>query len=65
MYCQDVCSIWMIFCNPLSGKISELFIIRSNDSIYQIIVVFCDYVIYVNYFYASIFACLKNCLSSC
>ena len=64
MYCQDVCSIRMIFCNPLSGKISELLIIRSNDSIYKIVVIFCNYVINVNYFYACIFACLKNCLCS-
>ena len=65
MYGQDICSIRMILCNPLSGKVSKLFIIRSDDSIYQIIIIFCDYVIYVDYFYTSVFTALKNCLSSC
>ena len=61
---KDVCSIGMIFSNPLSGKVSELSIVWSDDSVNKVIVIFRDYVIDVDNFYTGVFAGLKNCVSS-
>ena len=65
MHDQDIRSIRMILCNPLSGKVSELCIIGSNNSVYQFVIIFCDHVVNIDNLYARIFTCLKNCLSPC
>ena len=58
---QNICTIRMVLCYPLTGKISKLLIVGSDDSVYQIVVIFRDDIVDVNNLDTLILAVLKDC----